>query len=292
MTHSSTTNTGKTSTVRLALANLEMAQDLQKSTKSCLDAITQAAAHGAELIAFPECFLPGYRDSTRSFPRSQPAELESAWARIAARARDLGIAVVLGTERHTSTGLRATALVIDSSGTVLGFQDKVQLDPSEDGIYEPGDRRQTFLVDGRRIGIVICHEGWRYPETVRWLANQGARLVLHLQFHGPISENPRPLTYGALAGSFHEAAVLCRAAENEIWFASVNSASENSATTSAIADPAGRLLAFQPYGASGLLYQTLDLDRARASLARRLRPIDSKGQCTTLASTFFSAEAS
>jgi predicted amidohydrolase len=292
MAYASALQPGDKSILKLALANLEMVNDLRKSTKACLDAITLAAARGAELIAFPECFLPGYRDSTRPFPRSQPAKLRSAWTRIAARARDRGIAVVLGTERYSPTGLRATALVIDSTGAILGFQDKVQLDPSEDGIYEPGDQRQTFLVDGRKIGIVICHEGWRYPETVRWLANQGARLVLHLQFHGPISEDPRPLAYGALAGSFHETAVLCRAAENEIWFASVNSASENSATTSAIADPEGRLVAFHPYDASGLLYRTLDLERARASFARRLRPIDSTGQCARLVSSSEPAEAS
>ena len=29
---------------------------------------------------------------------------------------------------------------------------------------------QIFEVNGTRFGVAICHEGWRYPETVRWAA--------------------------------------------------------------------------------------------------------------------------
>ena len=31
-----------------------------------------------------------------------------------------------------------------------------------------GSARQVFTVGALRFGVVICHEGWRYPETVRW----------------------------------------------------------------------------------------------------------------------------
>jgi hypothetical protein len=26
------------------------------------------------------------------------------------------------------------------------------------------------------FGVAICHEGWRYPETVRWAARRGAQV--------------------------------------------------------------------------------------------------------------------
>jgi hypothetical protein len=42
-----------------------------------------------------------------------------------------------GTERVADGVVHATALVIDRDGTRLGFQDKVQIDPSEDGTYAP-----------------------------------------------------------------------------------------------------------------------------------------------------------
>ena len=59
-----------------------------------------------------------------------------AWSSIADAAARAGIAVVLGTERILGEGLLAT--VIDRTGATAGFQDKVQLDPSEDGICSPG----------------------------------------------------------------------------------------------------------------------------------------------------------
>ena len=60
-----------------------------------------------------------------------------------------------------------------------GFQDKVQIDPSEEGLYAPGVHRHVFEVGTLAFGIVICHEGWRYPETVRWAARRGALVVFH-----------------------------------------------------------------------------------------------------------------
>ena len=80
--------------------------------------------------------------------------------------------MVLGTERLVDGALRVSALVIDEEGTRVGFQDKVQLDPSEDGIYAAGSGRRMFPVGGLRFGVAICHEGWRYPETVRWGARR------------------------------------------------------------------------------------------------------------------------
>jgi predicted amidohydrolase len=52
--------------------------------------------------------------------------------------------VVLGTERIVDGGLRASALVVDRDGSIAGFQDKVQLDPSEEGTYAPGAGRAVF----------------------------------------------------------------------------------------------------------------------------------------------------
>jgi hypothetical protein len=43
-----------------------------------------------------------------------------------------GIAVILGTERVLEAGLLIGALVINADGTIAGFQDKGQIDPSEE----------------------------------------------------------------------------------------------------------------------------------------------------------------
>jgi predicted amidohydrolase len=63
--------------------------------------------------------------------------------------------------------------------------------------------------------------------------------------------------------------MLCRAAENTCFFASVNCASAGSPTTSAIVRPDGTLVAYQPYGKEGLLIADVDLGEATGLLAKR-----------------------
>src|SRR5262249_41660971 len=153
-----------------------------------------------------------YRGLGHAPPPPDATFLERAWTTIAEAAGAARIAVVLGTERVVDDGLRATALVIDEEGRRLGFQDKAQLDPSEDATYARGGvERSLYEVGGVSFGVVICHEGWRYPETVRYLASRGARLVFHPHYH-PAEEGAfRPTTFGDPRSSFHQNAVLCRA---------------------------------------------------------------------------------
>src|SRR5688572_28724884 len=113
-------------TFRIALANLRFPARPEESVGQAEDAIAQAAAEGAGLICFPECFVPGYRGLGRSIPPPDQAFLERAWSAVAAAAAKANVAVVLGTERIVDEGLRITALVINRDGTSAGFQDKVQ----------------------------------------------------------------------------------------------------------------------------------------------------------------------
>jgi predicted amidohydrolase len=197
--------------------------------------------------------------------------LERAWAVCAEAAAAAQVAVVLGTERIVDGALLATVLAIDSSGRRLGFQDKTQLDPSEDVTYTPGVDRRVFTVGALTFGVVICHEGWRYPETVRWAARRGAQVVFHPHLHETEPGAFRPTTFADPRNTFHEKAMQCRAAENTCYFASVNYASAGSQTTSAFANPDGSLLAYQPYGETGLLLADLDLTAATGFLASRCK---------------------
>jgi predicted amidohydrolase len=234
-------------------------------------AIDDASTERAGLICFPECFVPGYRVG-KTVPPLDPLFLERAWRSIAAVAAKASVAVVLGTERIVDGKQFITALVINSDGTVAGFQDKVQLDPSEDGVYSPGCGRRVFQAGPMTFGVVICHEGWRYPETVRAAVRQGAQVVFHPHFGEAEPGDYRPSSFADPLNSFHEKAALCRAAENTCYFATVNCASDGSATTSAVVRPDGTLLCYQPYGKSGLLIADIDIEAATGFLATRLRP--------------------
>jgi predicted amidohydrolase len=257
---------------RIALANIRFPATPEQSVAMAEQAIAQAASERAHLICFPECFIPGYRAPGKPVPRPDAAFLEHAWSAVAAAAAKANVAVVLGTERVVGDAVLAAALVIQRDGTVAGFQDKVQIDPSEEGIYSPGSGRRVFQPGPLTFGIVICHEGWRYPETVRWAVRHGAQVVFHPHFHEAEPGGYVASSFADPANSFHEKAVLCRAAENNCYLATVNCASAGSPTTSAVVRPDGTLLSYQPYGREGLLVADLDITAATGLLAMRYKP--------------------
>jgi predicted amidohydrolase len=258
-------------TFRIALANLRFPATPEESVMLAEQAIAQASVESAGLICFPECFVPGYRGPGKQVPPPDPAFLERAWSAIAGAAAKANLAVVLGTERLVDDALLATALVINRDGTIAGFQDKDQIDPSEEGTYSPGAGRRIFQTGLLTFGVAICHEGWRYPETVRWSVRRGAHIVFHPHFHEAEPGGYRPLRFADPANSFHEKAALCRAAENTCYFATVNCASTGSPTTSAVVQPDGTLLSYQPYGQQGLLIAEIELAAATGLLAARCK---------------------
>jgi predicted amidohydrolase len=260
-------------TLRIALANLKFPATPDESVSLTEQAIADSAREHAQIVCFPECFVPGYRAPNKDVPAPDAEFLERAWERIALAAAEANVAVILGTERVVEGSVLASALVINADGTIAGFQDKVQLDPSEDNLYSPGHGRQVFSVNEVKFGIVICHEGWRYPETVRWAVREGAQVVFHPQFHEATPDSYAPADFGDPLNTFHEKACLCRAAENMCYFATVNYAGEGSPTTSAVAQPDGTLLCFQPYGKAGLLIADLDLTQATRLLAQRYKAV-------------------
>jgi predicted amidohydrolase len=256
---------------RIALANIRYPATPDESVTLAEQAIAQASIERAGIICFPECFVPGYRGLGKQVPPPDPAFLERAWSAIRAAAAKANLAVILGTERVVGSALLISALVINPDGTIAGFQDKVQLDVSEEGTYSPGSGRRVFQTGPLRFGVAICHEGWRYPETVRWAARRGAHIVFHPHFHVAEPGGYVATSFADPANTFHEKAVLCRAAENTCYIATVNCASPGSPSTSAVVRPDGTLLSYQPYGKEGLLIADIDIAAATGLLAARCK---------------------
>lgn len=258
-------------TVRIALAHLPYPESPDASVARAVAAIAQAGHAGALVVAFPECYVPGYR--TTAHPGASPtaAFLDGAVRQVAAAAAQAGVAVALGTERIVDGHHRITTCVVDRDGTLLPFHDKLQLDPSEEPTWHAGETRHVYTVGPLTFGLAICHEGWRYPETVRWAARRGAQVVFVPHFHEAEPGSYRPTTFLEAGNTFHEKALLCRAAENTVWIAAVNYAGEGAPTTSAVIRPDATVQAWQPYGAPGLLVADLDLSLATGLLASRCR---------------------
>jgi N-carbamoylputrescine amidase len=169
-------------------------------------------------------------------------------------------------------GRQIAAYVFDADGKIQGFQTKNQLDPSEDQNYVPGSGRRIFEIAGVKFGIAICHEAWRYPETVRWAAVRGAKIVFHPQHSGSDQEGALLTRWGAVGNPYYEKAMMCRALENTIYFASVNYGLRFQESATSLIAPSGQCQASLPYGQDGLLVQQIDLESATGLLASRYAP--------------------
>lgn len=256
----------------IALASPRIATTLDDGLERVERLVSQAATQGAQVVCFPEAYLPGLRGQDFEVLPFGPAEEERVLQSAAASASAHGIAVILGMERQADAGRQVVAVVFGADGEIQGYQSKNQLDPSEDAFYVPGDSRQLFETDGLKFGVSICHEGWRYPETVRWAAVRGAKVVFHPQHTGSDRRGMRRTQWGQPGAPYYEKAMMMRSIENTIWFASVNYAMKFQESATSLIAPSGLCHAYLPYGQEGVLVQEIDLDEATGLIASRWAP--------------------
>lgn len=256
----------------IGLASPRVATSIDDGLAKIQQLVANAAAQRAEIVCFPEAYLPGLRGQDFDVPPFDRADQDRALVAVSAMARAHGIAIILGMERVVDAGRQIAAFVFGRDGELLGAQTKNQLDPTEDRFYVPGDTRRIFDVNGVTFGIAICHEGWRYPETVRWAATRGAHIVFHPQLTGTLGAGSRLTQWGSPDAPYYEKAMMCRSIENGIYFASVNYAVPFQESATSLIDPSGRCQAFLPYGDEGVLVATIDPSAATGLLARRYAP--------------------
>lgn len=273
--------------MRIALASPGFPRSVEEAVETVERMTAEAAARGARIVCFPEAYLPGYRGLEWPVADYDAAQQERALARVGETARRERIGVVLGMEwigpssNETATaaavvgGVESRHLaagVFGPDGALLGIQTKNQLDPTEDALYVPGRGRRLFEIDGLKFGVVICHEGFRYPETVRWAATRGAAIVFHPYLSGSDRAGTCPTEFAARGGVYYEQAMLMRSRENTIYFASVNYAVRWPDAATCVIGPSGECAAYQPYGEAGLLTCEIDPAAATGLLARRFAP--------------------
>jgi predicted amidohydrolase len=256
----------------IGLASPSVAATLDDGLEKIRRLLSEASAQGAEIVCFPEAYLPGLRGQDFEVVPFDRATQDRALQTVAQWARTYAVATILGMENVTDAGRQIAAFVIDPEGRVRGYQTKNQLDPTEDPFYVPGSTRRIFEHRGVKFGIVICHEGWRYPETVRWAAVRGAKIVFHPQHTGNTLQGVRLTQWGAADAPYYEQAMLMRSRENTIYFASVNYALPFAESATSLIDPSGECVAHLPYGHEGVLVRPIDPEQATGLLASRYAP--------------------
>lgn len=258
--------------MRIALASPPLVGSIAGALPWVERFVAEAAAEGADIVCFPETCIPGIRGQGFAVDDHDPEGLRAAREAACRTAARHGIIVVLPMEWPDPRGILNLAWVISMDGDVLGCQTKNQLAPEEDPFYAPGTDREMFEVGGVPFGIAICHEGWRYPETVRWAAVRGATLVFHPHQHGSDRQGTKLTRFGSTEAPWFEKAMICRAQENGIFFASVNFAHTYQTTATAVIGPDGQCLVHAPYGEPGVVFADIDPAAAERIYAKRFAP--------------------
>ncbi|PWK80055.1 putative amidohydrolase [Mucilaginibacter oryzae] len=258
--------------MKIAIASPPFPQSINDALNQAEKLIQEAAEQQAGIICFPESYIPGYPGMIAEPEAKSPAILQQALDKVCTIASANNIAVIMPMDWYGDEGLLNIAHVVSNKGEVLGYQTKNQLDPTEDNIWVPGTRRQIFEVNGLRFGITICHEGFRYPESVRWAARNGAQIVFHPHFSGSNTHGELLKEWGSMNNPYYEKAMMMRALENTIYFASSNYGSLYPESASSIIAPDGKCLAWQKYGTTGVIVADIDLERATGLLAKRFKP--------------------
>ena len=265
-------STNDTSTLRIGLAAPRNAPTVEERLQTLDRMLGEAAEQRVAIVCFPETYIPGLRGMDFAVPPHDQRRQQNALEAIQASARRHNVAAVVGMELESPLGIHNVAFVIQRDGTVDGYQPKNQIPVEEEPYYVPEGRRRLFEIDGVPFGITICHEGWRYPESVRWSAARGAQLIFHPSMTGSDQAGPTLERWGDPDSPYYEKAMIARAVENTVYFASVNYALRYQESATTLLDPDGDCLAHVPYGEERLLVCDLDLAQATGIYARRYNP--------------------
>ena len=98
---------------------------------------------------------------------------------------------------------------------------------------------------------------------------RGAKIVFHPQCTASNKQGPQLVEWGNKENPYYEKAMIMRAMENTIYFASVNYAMHFQQSATSLIAPDGNCLAHQAYGEEGVLVAEIDPGLATGLLAKR-----------------------
>jgi len=180
---------------------VQIAPDLtsrEKTIVKVLNAIDEAAAKGADLLVFPETFVPWYpyfsfvlppvlsgKEHLRLYEEAVIVP-SAATEAVAAAARRNGMVIALGVNERDHGSLYNTQLIFDADGTLKLKRRKITPTFHERMIWGQGDGAGLKVVDTAvgRVGALACWE--HYNPLARY-----ALMAQHEQIH--ISQFPGSL---------------------------------------------------------------------------------------------------
>ena len=166
--------------LKIALAQLNpTVGDVAGNADKVRRARDEAAAMGADVVAFPELFIAGYPPEDLVL---KPAFQAACRAAVEALARESasGPALLVGTP-WVEDGKLYNAYALLAGGAIEAIRFKVDLPNygvfDEKRVFAPGPMPGPILIKGVRIGIPICEDIWG-AEVVECLSETGGEILL------------------------------------------------------------------------------------------------------------------
>ena len=134
----------------------------------------------ADLLVLPELFNTGYQFKSLDEAQglSEPLPDGPTTRFLMDWARESGMTLVAGLAEQEGDALYNSAVIVGPRGFIGKFR-KAHIFDTENNFFQPGNLPFTVFDTGfAKIGIMICFD-WRFPETARTLALQGADLIAH-----------------------------------------------------------------------------------------------------------------
>lgn len=164
--------------------------DADATIGKSIDLMAEAAANGADIIAFPEIFVPGYpwqmwiKDQTSAawFAKHylvNGMQLGDArMRRVMAAARDNAIHVVMGYVEIAGSSAYMSQMFVDDRGNLVGNRRKLKPTHVERGIFGDGNGSDLQVWDSKigRVGALNCWEHFQPLERFTLAA-------MHEQIH-------------------------------------------------------------------------------------------------------------
>ncbi len=174
------------SPVKVALVQMQIAEDPATNLARALERLDAAAERGARVACLPELFRSRYfcqSEDPAHFDLAEPIPGESteALAKLAAE-REMAIVAPLF-EKRAEGVYHNSAVVIDADGQSLGVYRKMHI-PDDPLYYEkfyftPGDRGfSAFAARPAKLGALVCWDQW-FPEAARLTALAGAQILFY-----------------------------------------------------------------------------------------------------------------
>lgn len=238
-------------TVKIAVAQTIVSQDLHANGASIRQVLSDAASEGVRLVTFCEGALSGYAKSQIADPSdwqtydwsAQEAELRS----IAALCGKLGIfAVIGGAHRLLETSRPHNSLyIVSADGELHTRYDKRFLSNTEvNDWYTPGIEPIVFEVDGYRFGCAICIES-QFAEVFIEYERLGVDAVVFASYGMP---------------EYFQIALRAHAGLNCLWISASTPAQEALKGPACIIGPDGKVSVLCPASTTSAYAVTI-LDR-------------------------------